>query len=102
MDTPSTGTPLLTYSHHAELHLLLHGDVLIVLWVEEGALDRAAVCPGVIVGDIVHVNGSHLNVTALCPMPLQTVIEVLMEDVRNGVVIVENLGEATKRHLKKG
>lgn len=64
-------------------------------------MDRAAVCPCVIVGDIVNVNGSHLNVTALCPMPLQTAAEVLMEDVPNGVVIVENLGEATKRRLKK-
>jgi len=59
-----------TYSHHSELHLLLHSDVLIVLPQEEGAVDCAAERPRFIKGDVMDVNGSYLYVAVFCPMPL--------------------------------
>lgn len=80
-----------TFSHHNELHLLLHGDVFIVLCQEKRAVNGAAVCPRVIEGDIMHVNGSYLNISVHWPMPLQAVDEVFMEDVSAGVVVVEYL-----------
>lgn len=91
------GKPPLTYSHHAELHLLLHGDFLVVQRQEEGALDGAAVRPRVIEGHVVNENGSSLNVIVEGPMPLQTLDEIFMEDVTTGVIIVENLGERRKK-----
>lgn len=94
----SSGAPHLTYSHHAELHLLLHSDVLVVLRQEDGAVDLAEVHPRVIEGDVMNVNGSRLNVAVLRPVPLQAAAEIFMEDVATGVVIVENLrARRTKR-----
>lgn len=54
-------------------------------------MESAAVSPCVYVADVINVNGSCLNITAVCPVPYQTVPEVLMEDVGTGVVVVENL-----------
>lgn len=67
----------------------------------EGAVDCAAVCPRVIEGDAMNVNGSCLNVAVLCPMPLQTVAEIFMEDVGIGVVIVENLKEGGVKEINR-
>lgn len=83
--------PRLTYSHHGELHLLLHEDVLVVLRQEEGAVDGAAEHPRVIEGHVENVDGSYLNVAGFRPAPLQAVAEVFVEDFGAGVVIVENL-----------
>ena len=87
----------LTCSHHAEIHLLLHSDMLFGHCQEEGAVEGASVCPRVIEADVVNVNGSYLNVAILRPMPLQTVAEILVQDVSSGVVIVENLREGKRR-----
>lgn len=92
-----TGTPHLTYCHHVELHLLLHSHILIIHWKQEGAVDGATVCPRVIESDVVNVNSSYLNITVLCPMPVQTCTEIFVEDVGTGVVIMENLKVAKKR-----
>lgn len=95
----SSGAPHLTYSHHAELHLLLHSDVLVVLRQEDGAVDLTEVRSRVIEGDVMNVNGSRLNVAVLRPVPLQAVAEIFVEDVGTGVVIVENL--RARREKKK-
>lgn len=74
--------------------------MLIDLWQEEGAVKSAAVCPRVIEGDFMNVNGSCLNITVLCPLPLQTVAEIFMQDLSTRVVVVENLRGGIKKETK--
>lgn len=89
------GARRLTYSHHAELHVLLHHHDVVVLRQDEGAVERAAVRPRVVVGNVMKVNGPGLNVSVGSPVPLQAAEEILVEDVSGGVVIVENLRKYT-------
>lgn len=86
---------VLTYSHHAELHVLLHHHDVVVLRQDEGAVEHAAVRPRVVVGNVMKVNGPGLNVAVGSPVPLQAAEEILVEDVSDGVVIAENLRKYT-------
>lgn len=81
----------LTYSHHVEFYLLLHSDPFIIQRQVKGAVNGAAVCPYVVVCDIVNVNGRCLHITVWCAMPLDTVTEVFVEDISPGMVVMENL-----------
>lgn len=89
------GARRLTYSHHAELHVLLHHHDVVVLREDEGAVERAAVRPCVVVGNVMKVNSPGLNVAGGSPTPLQAAEEILVEDVSGGVVIAENLRKYT-------
>lgn len=73
----------------------------LILRQEEGPLDCAAICPRVIEGDIMDVNGSCLNVAVLRPAPLEAVAEIFMADLATGVVIVENLREGGIQEIKR-
>ena len=96
-DLSTPGDPLLTYSHHSELHILLHNDMPIGLRQEEGAAEGAAVRPRVIEGDVLKVNGTSQNILIGRPMPQQAVTEVFVEDGGNGVVVVEYLRERKRQ-----
>lgn len=82
-----------TFSHHRELHLLFHNNILKIRLQDEGAVEGAAICPCVIEVDVMKVNGSYLNISVTCPMPLQTVAEVFMQDISLWVFIMEDLRE---------
>lgn len=86
--------PALTNCHNRQLHVLLDGDVLVLVREEKGALHGAAIGPCVIEGDVVNENSPDLDITrSHGSMPLETTLKVLMQNRRHWVLIVENLQE---------
>lgn len=92
-------TKTLTYFHHAELYMLFHNMVYVILHQEDSALKSAAVSPCVIEGHVMNVDGSRLNITFLGSLPLHATIELFMDCFSSGVVIVKNLKIQIKEML---
>lgn len=68
-------------------HLADHGVVLILVVVEEGAVEEAAVGPRVVEGDVEQVDGRVLDVAApLASVPVDALQKLLVLD--GGPVVV--------------
>lgn len=76
-----------TLGHHGQVHHLADHGVVLVVAVEEGAVEEAAVGARVIEGDIEQVDGGVLDVVApLASVPVDALQKLLVFD--GGAIVV--------------
>ncbi|XP_072538905.1 caspase a-like [Salminus brasiliensis] len=95
-------TPALTFRHHSELHRPLDDDLVFSQGEEKRALEHTLVRSRVVERDIMDEDGSDLNICrSLRPLPLQTLLKVIVHDGGERVFIMEDLQER-EREKKRG
>ena len=83
-----------TFSHHIEVDQYSDDVGVVVVFVDEDAVEVAAVGPRVVVGDVEHVDGSILDVVALfAPVPVHAVDEVFALDGGHPGAVGVDLGD---------
>lgn len=86
-----------TFPHHVEVDHLADDGVVLIVGVEEDAVEEALVSARVVKGDVEHVDGPVLDVVApLAPVPVHAVHEVVVD--YGGAVLVVGIDLEPRRH----
>lgn len=86
-----------TFPHHVEVDHLADDGVVLIVGVEEDAVEEALVSARVVEGDVEHVDGPVLDVVApLAPVPVHAVHEVVVD--YGGAVLVVGVDLEPRRH----